>query len=373
MKRILCFLLGVSLVLFLAVGCAPKIAAPSTTEAPATEETAAEETTTETAVGQEDAPKGEGVVYYMAPVLFDEFQAGTKLMMETSGPELGYEVKSLNANNNATRQIEQMDDAITMKPKAIIMNAVDSSTIMGSVDKARAEGIPVLVYDRFITDTTVDFHSVVGTIKIGKMAVGECVNLLKDKYGEEKGVVLEIMGDPGDMYTVLIDEGFREDMAKYPNIEVIAKDTPLWEPTTTATIVDDQLTARKDIDIIFFHADFRGTAIVPVLESHGYKKGDIQMIGTDGAPTGLQVIRDGWMIETIAVPMVQQVWGIWSFMDETLAKEEIKAGTYDIKGVESELVIEKWGPTLYLPGQIITKENADDPNLWGNMKVEIEE
>jgi ribose transport system substrate-binding protein len=362
MKRILCILIGVSLVLFLAAGCAPKVAAPTTTEVPATE----------AAAGQEDAPKGEGVVYYMAPVLFDEFQAGTKLMMEKIGPELGYEVKSLNANNNATKQIEQIDDAITMKPKAIIMNAVDSSTIMGSVDKARAEGISVFVFDRFITETTIDFTTVVGTVKMGKIAAGECARLLKDKYGEEKGVVLEIMGDPGDMYTVLIDQGFKESMAAYPNVEVIAKDTPLWEPTTTATIVDDQLTARKDIDIIFLHADFRGTAVVPVLESHGYKKGDITLISTDGAPTGLQVIRDGWMLETIQEPMVAMAYGIWAFMDETLAKETIKTGMYTIQGLEAELKTEKWGPTLYFPGDIISKKNVDDPNLWGNMKVEVE-
>lgn len=313
-----------------------------------------------------------GLIYYLAPVLFDEFQAGSKLMIEKYARELGYEIKSLNANNYATIQIDQMDDAITMEPELIILNAVDSATIVSGVDKARAEGIPVIVYDRFITDTSVDFHSVVGTIKIGEIAAGECVRLLKEKYGEEKGVVLEIMGDPGDMYTVLIDQGFRETMAKYPNTEVIAKTTELWEPTVTANIVDDQLTLRQDIDIIFCHADFRVPAITPILESHGYGKGDIKIIGSDGAPTGLDSIRDGWMIETVAVPMAEQAWGLFEFLDKIIAKEKIKPGIYNIKGIDTELIIEKWGPTLYLPGEIITKENVDNPNLWGNLEVKVE-
>jgi len=376
MKRILCILIGVSLVLFMAAGCAPKVEVPPTTEAtttaPSTEATTEAPTTTEAAAGQEDTPKGEGVIYYMAPMLSDEFQAGANLMSRNIGSELGYEVKSLNANNDVTKQINQMDDAIGMKPKAIILNAVDVSALVGSADKARAEGIPILVFDRFITETTIDFSSVVGTVKIGQIAGKECARLLKEKYGEEKGVVLEIMGDLGDNYTIMIDKGFKEVMAAYPNVEIITKDTPQWEPSTMASTVDDQITARKDIDILFNHADDRTAAIIPVFESHGYKQGDIIWISTDGTPTGLKSIRDGWVLETVQEPMVAMAHGLWAFMDEVLAKEEIKTGKYTIEGLETELITEKWGPTLYFPGDIISKENVDDPNLWGNVKVEVE-
>jgi len=330
--------------------------------------TGGEEKEEEAAVGA-----SKGVVYYMAPTLFDEFQAGSQLMAEKFGKEAGYEVKSLNPNNNADKQIAQFADIIPLKPKAIILNAVDSATIVGSADDARNAGIPVLVYDRFITDTKIDFHSVVGTIKMGNIAADEVVRLLQEKRGEAKGVVLEIMGDPGDQYTVLIDQGFQDSLSKYPDIEVIAKDTAGWEPTIGANIVEDQITARKDIDIIFCHSDGRIGAITPVLEAQGYEKGDIILIGTDGAPSGLDIIRDGWMLETIAVPMVEQAYAIWMFMDDVIAGKELTAGEYDIKGLKAEMIIEEWGPTLYLPGQILDKSNIEDPNLWGNLKVELQE
>lgn len=312
-------------------------------------------------------------MYYMAPGLFDEFQAGTNKMMLQFGKELGYQVRALNAGNNASTQVNQMDDAINQKPKAIILNAVDVSTISASVEKARAAGITVLVYDRFIQDTQTDFHSVVGTIKIGQMAAAEIVRLLKEKNGAEKGTVLEIMGDSGDSYTVMIDQGFMGEMSKYPDIKVVSKPTPGYEVTTTASIVDDQLTANQNkIDLIFVHADFRIPAIVPVLQAHGLKQGDVIVVGTDGAPTGLQSIRDGWAVETIGVPMVQQVYGIWQYLEDAAAKKPFTAGTVDVKGVKSELKLEKWGPTLYLPGQIVDKKNVDDPNNWGNMKVDVQ-
>lgn len=312
------------------------------------------------------------VVYYMAPGLFDEFQAGTNEMMLKFGQEAGYEVRALNAANNAATQVNQMDDAINQKPAAIILNAVDASTITASVDKSREAGIPVLVYDRFIQDTKVDFHSVVGTIKIGEMAAAEVARLLKEKNGEEKGTVLEIMGDPGDNYTILIDQGFQEAMKAYPNIEVVAKTTAGWEPTVAASIVDDQLTANPETDLIFVHADFRATSIIPVLQSHGMDKGDVIMVGTDGAPSGLQAIRDGWMTLTVGVPMVEQVYGIWQFLPDVLAKKAINAGTVDVKGIQAEMKMEEWGPTLYLPGQIVDSTNVDNPDLWGNMEVEVQ-
>jgi ribose transport system substrate-binding protein len=324
-------------------------------------------------IGAREKEPGEKVIYYMAPLLWDEFQAGSKLMVEKFAKEQGYEIKSLNAQNNATNQINQFDDIIPLKPTAIILNAVDSSTIVGSVEKARAEGIPVLVYDRFITETFVDFHSVVGTIKMGEIGADECANILKDRYGKAKGVVLEIIGDTGDMYTILIDQGFKERIKRYPDIEIIVKDTPQWEPTVAARVADDQLTARKDIDIIFLHSDARGTAIVPVLESHGYVKGDIVMMGTDGSPTGLDLVKDGWMQVNIAVPMVQQAWGLFQFLEEIIEGEDIKPGKYDIKGIDSEIINEEWGPTLYLPGEVLTLENSDNPDLWGNLEVQMEE
>ena len=313
---------------------------------------------------------GKGIVYYMAPELLDEFQVGTNKDMVQYGTEMGYEVRALNGGNNTTTQINQMDDAITQKPVAIILNAVDASTVTGEVEKIRAAGIPVLVYDRFVQNTEVDFHSVVGTIKIGQMAADEVAKALKEKNGSEKGTVLELLGDPGDSYSVLIDQGFSEAIKQYPDIQVIVKPTPAWDVTTSASIVDDQLTANPEIDALFVHGDFRIPAITPVLEAHGLNKGDMIIIGTDGAPTGLQAIRDGWMKETIGVPMNQQVYAIWQFMGDIIAKKSLQPGTVDVQGVQAELKNEEWGPTLYLPGQIVDQSNVDDAGNWGNMKVD---
>jgi ribose transport system substrate-binding protein len=310
-----------------------------------------------------------GLLYYLGPSLMDEFQTGSAQYVQKFGKEQGYTVRALQADNKAQLQMEQLDDAIAQKPRAIILNAVDSATIVAGVNKARAAGIPVLVYDRFITDTNVDFHSVVGTVKMGQMSAAECLKILKKKYGSEKGSVIELMGDPGDMYTVLIDQGFQDTLKRYPNIKVVAKDSAGWEPTVAARALDDQLTAGNKFDIVIVHSDARVPAVTPVLEKHGYKAGEVVIIGTDGSPPGLDQIRAGWMLETVAVPMVQQVWGLFQYLDKVIAKQSLPAGQVNVKGVKAELKKEKWGPTLYLPGEILTKDNVANPDLWGNLKL----
>lgn len=70
--------------------------------------------------------------------------------------------------------------------------------------------------------------------------------------------------------------------------------------------------------------------------------------------------------------MPQQVQGIWQFMPDVLAKKAIAPGTVDVKGLKSEVIAESWGPTLYLPGDVIDAKNVSDPTLWGNLKVVVQ-
>lgn len=315
-------------------------------------------------------PQGEGLVYYIQYDLVNGFCIASGMYMEKFAKELGYDFKLLNPDGKSDEQIDQIDTAITMKADAIIIKPIDVAALVGVIDKAREAGITVLTYDGEITDTVLDLQSATGTIRLGKIAAEESLRMLREKYGEEKGKVLQVMGDLVTSYTVLIDKGFSSVMEENPDVVVVTKSTIGWEITEAANIVADQLTVSPDIDVIFMHADSRLTGVIPVLEGKDYEKGDIKLIGTDGDPAALQQIRDGWITETIAQPMIQQVYGCFAFLDKVLAGEELKEGKYDIKGLESDLLLKNWGPTLYLPPNLVTEDNVDNPDLWGNVELE---
>jgi ribose transport system substrate-binding protein len=313
--------------------------------------------------------ESKGTIYYMVPTLLDEFQTESVSAIEKFLKGVGYDVVTLNADNKTDLQQSQMNDAILLKPAAIVLAAVDFNALQPSIEKARAAGIPVMQFDRQIKATPSDFTSVAGTVEIGYVAAGEIQRLLKEKNGEVKGKVLQVLGDPADPYTLDIQAGFEEKMKEFPGVQIISLPAMQWEASNAGTIVSDQIVANPDIDLIFLHAAHLSVAAVAALEAKGKKPGDVMMISSNGAPVGLDLIRKGWLNVEVEQPLYAQAAAIAMFADKVVNKQEIKPGTYNVLGLDSTLTIEPWGPNLKIPGAAITKENVDEPRFWGNLKA----
>lgn len=309
-----------------------------------------------------------GNVYYMVPTLLDEFQTGSVSALEMFLKQVGYSMTTLNADNKTDLQQSQMNDVIALAPKAIILAAVDFNALAPSVDAARQAGIPVIEFDRQISTTVSDFTSVAGTVEIGYVAAEEVQRLLTEKNGAVKGTVLQVLGDPGDPYTLDIQQGFEEKMAAFPDVTIISQPAMQWEASNAGTIVSDQLLAHPNIDIIFSHAAHLSVAAVASLEAAGKKPGDVYVMSSNGAPVALDLIRQGWMQVEVEQPLYAQAAAVAMFMDRLVAKAKIEPGEYGVLGLKSVVTDEKWGPTIKIPGAAITKDNVDDPAFWGNLK-----
>ena len=310
-----------------------------------------------------------GTIYYMVPTLLDEFQTGSVTAITKFMGDVGYDVKALNADNKTDVQQGQMNDVIALKPSAIILAAVDFDALKPQVEAARAAGIPVMIFDRQITATKSDLTSVAGTVEIGYVAADQIQRLLKEKNGAVKGKVLQVLGDPGDPYTLDIQKGFEEKRKAFPDVTIISKPAMQWEASNAGSIVADQILANPDIDLVFVHAAHLAVAAVASLEAAGKKPGDVLLVSSNGAPVGLDLIRKGWEQVEVEQPLFAQAAALAMFADKVVNKQELKPGRYDVLGLEGTLTNEAWGPNIKLPGAAITKDNVDDPKFWGNMKT----
>ncbi|MEP7239272.1 MAG: sugar ABC transporter substrate-binding protein [Devosia sp.] len=313
--------------------------------------------------------QSKGTVYYLVPTLLDEFQTGSITALELFLKQVGYDMKTLNADNKTDAQQSQMNDTIALKPAAIILAAVDFNALKPSIEAAMAAGIPVVEFDRQITSTPSAFTSVAGTVEIGYVAAASAEKLLTAKYGSVKGKVLQILGDPGDPYTLDIQKGFEEKLAAFPDVKIISVPAMGWAADAAGTIANDQLVANPDIDLIFSHAAHLSVAVVASLEAAGKKPGDIMLMSSNGAPVGLDLIRKGWLNVEVEQPLYAQAAAVAMFMDRIVAHQEIKAGEYDVLGLKGVVTIEAWGPNIKVPGTAIDKDNVDNPAFWGNMKA----
>src|SRR5262245_43165277 len=316
--------------------------------------------------------ESKGKIYYMVPTLLDEFQTESVKAIEKFLKDVGYEPVTLNADNKTDLQQSQMNDVINLKPKAIVLAAVDFNALQPSIEKARAAGIPVMIFDRQITATQTDFTSVAGTVEIGHVAAGEIQRLLKEKNGSVKGKILLVLADPADPYTLDIQKGFEEKMKEFSGVQIISLPAMQWEASNAGTIVADQLVANPDIDLIFVHAAHLAVAAVASLEAKGKKPGDVMLVSSNGAPVGLDLIRTDWEKIEVEQPLYAQAAAIATFADKVVNKQEIKPGNYKVLGLDSVLTTESWGPNIKIPGAAITKDNVDEPRFWGNMKAPAE-
>ena len=315
------------------------------------------------------AAQDKGTVYYLVPTLLDEFQTESQKAFEHMFGSLGYKTVSVDADNRADRQLSQLEDAVVTKPAAIVLAAVDFDAIVPGVEAARAAGIPVLNFDRQIRTAEFELTSVAGTVEMGIAAAGEVARLLEARNGSASGKVLQVLGDPGDNYTLDIQKGFDETIAAHGDVEVVTKATLLWEPANAADIVEDQLLVNPDIDVIFGHAAHLCSAMIAVMESAGKAPGDIAMLCSNGAPEGLKNIRNGWQQAEVEQPLYAQMYGLAMFADRIISGKPVEAGEYDVLGLPSVVTIEAWGPDLKIPGAVITAENVDDGRFWGNLNM----
>ena len=141
------------------------------------------------------ADGSKGKIFYMVPTLLDEFQTESVSAITKFMGDVGYEVVTLNADNKTDLQQSQMNDTILQKPAAIVLAAVDFNALAPSIEKARAAGIPVMIFDRQITSTPSDFTSVAGTIEIGHVAADQAEAIINAQ-------VLQALGKDGFLINV---------------------------------------------------------------------------------------------------------------------------------------------------------------------------
>ncbi len=294
--------------------------------------------------------QSKGTVYYLVPTLLDEFQTGSVSALEMFLKQVGYEMKTLNADNKTDAQQSQVNDVIALKPSAIILAAVDFNALKPSIEAAMAAGIPVVEFDRQITSTPSAFTSVAGTVEIGYIAAEQAQKVLSAKHGAVKGKVLQVLGDPADPYTLDIQKGFEEKMKAFPEVTIISQPAMMWEASNAGTVVADNIVSNPDIDLIFSHAAHLSVAAVASLEAAGKKPGDVMMMSSNGAPVGLDLIRKGWLNVEVEQPLYAQAAAVAMFMDKIVNKQQIKAGEYDVLGLKSTVTIEVLGSEHQDPG-----------------------
>jgi D-xylose transport system substrate-binding protein len=279
--------------------------------------------------------------------------------------KLGVEIKVQIANNDANKQIAQVENLISEGVDVIIIAPHDGKASAKSVEDCKAANIPVIGYVRMIMNSDVDLH------------IADDIERCGDLQGEylvkhvPKGNIIVLKGAVEDFNSVLFHRGamkFVQPLVDKGDLKIVMdQNVQNWEPEKAMKIVENALTANKNkIDGVLCPNDSTAAGAIEALAAQGLA-GKVPVTGGDAGVDAARRIVEGSQSMTVYRDLKVMDKAV---MDAAvrLAKGEkvpdvIKALTEASKGMLNAGVINnelKDVPAILLAPVTVTKENLDE-------------
>jgi ribose transport system substrate-binding protein len=234
---------------------------------------------------------------------------------------------------NLAKQISDVEDMIQQKIDILFLNAVDSKAIAPAVVAANKAKIPVITLDVNAEGGNITSFIATDNYLAGKLC-GEY--LVKRLNG--KGSIVIINGTP---ITSVIQrvQGFKDVIAKYPDIKVVAEQNGETNETKSMEVMENILQSQRKIDAVFGINDPTALGALAAIETAG-RQNEMFILGIDAAPNSVAAILKGKAIAATAAQFPAEI-----------GRTGVKVA-YDVlnnKSVPKEIKIKS---------ELITKENA---------------
>ena len=205
---------------------------------------------------------------------------------------VGINLTTVDAQNDAAKQIAGVEDLIQKKVPVILLNPTDSDAVANVVKEATAAGIKVVSLDRAVNGAEVSSHIASDNVVGGKMA-GE---FLMKKLGG-KGNVVELEGIPGSSAARERGEGFESVITGTPGMKLVAKQPANFDRAQGLTVMENILQANKDIQGVFAQNDEMALGAQRAIEEAGLK--NVVIVGFDATADGVAAVKAGKLGATV--------------------------------------------------------------------------
>ncbi|RKT51804.1 substrate-binding domain-containing protein [Saccharothrix australiensis] len=209
---------------------------------------------------------------------------------EKAAAELGVKLTVVDAQNDATNQVNQVQTFTTQGVKAIVINPVDSKQASPAAKAAENASIPLVAVDRSVDEGKVASEVASDNVQGGTLAAIELGRAVS-------GEVVHLQGIPGASASRDRGRGFEEGLNS-GGIKVVASQPADFNRAKGLDVMTNLLQANPGIKGVFADNDEMALGAIKALGDRAGK--DVQVVGFDGTPDGLQAIADGTMAATIA-------------------------------------------------------------------------
>lgn len=166
------------------------------------------------------------------------------------------EVVYNNADQDATKQQQQFESALTEGADVIVLDAVDGKAAASLVSSAKSQDVPVIAYDRFVAGS--DYYVSFDNQKVGELQGQALLDAMKED-GKTSGDIVMINGAPTDANAADFKKGAHSVIDKSDYTVAAEYDTPDWSPDKAQSWMEGQLSKVKG-DLVGVYAANDGTA-----------------------------------------------------------------------------------------------------------------
>ncbi|MEI6407333.1 MAG: substrate-binding domain-containing protein [Actinomycetes bacterium] len=214
----------------------------------------------------------------------------------------GVTVDIQNANGDKTAFQTIADQMLTKGAKVLIMVNLDSASAKAVQDKAKAQGVATIDYDRLTLNGSESYYVSFDNTAVGVLQ-GKGIQNCLNAAGKKKARIVYLNGSPDDNNATLFKKGY--DSVLRPSITsgayTLVDDTavPGWDNVKGGTIFEQQLTkAGGKLDAVVSANEGLGLAAVAVLKKNKLN-GKVCVSGQDATVDGLRAILTGDLSNTV--------------------------------------------------------------------------
>ena len=284
--------------------------------------------------------------------------------------ELGAEVVVQSANGDEAEQLSQIQNMLSQGIDVLVIIAINSDSLSTVVEQAKAEGVPVLAYDRLINGAEIDAYVSFDNVRVGEMQAEYLVNL------KPSGNYFLMGGSPTDNNAKMFREGqmnIIQPLVDKGDITIVgdqwAKD---WDANEALKIMENALTANKNnIDVVVASNDSTAGGAIQALDAQGLA-GKVLISGQDADLAAVQRIAEGLQTMTVYKP-IQAIAEKSAEVAVQLGKGEAVSATGTVNNGHMDVPFIKLDPISVGKDEIMTTVIEDDFHSYDDVYKNVPE
>lgn len=189
---------------------------------------------------------------------------------------------------DASRQIEIVDSMINKNLAGIVLAPVDRQALVAPVERATKAGIPVVIFDSAIDTQQRLAYIATDNKEGGRLAARRLAEIIG-----KKGKVAVIGFMAGSASTMEREDGFVEEIKKYPDIQMLGIQFGMANHAKAMSVTENIMTANPDLAGVF--ADNESSSVGAVQALKGRNAKNVKLVAFDASTQLIEDLKSGWI------------------------------------------------------------------------------